>query len=78
MCFRRCSPFCVSLVSHRSPAMATGGGESSTAAQFAELLSAIKRVEANVDEKLSQMRRKLREEHESADDRIAKKLRLEK
>ena len=58
--------------------MATGGGESSAAAQFAELLSAINRVEANVDRKLSQMRQNLREERESADDRIAKKLQLEK
>ena len=58
--------------------MATGGGESSTASQFAELLSAIRGVESSVDEKLSQLRREFRDERESADERLVKKMRIEK
>ena len=41
-----------------------------SSAQFAQLLAAINKVEANVDAKLSQMKRELMEERESADDRL--------
>ena len=58
--------------------MTTGGGENSTASQFAELLSAIKGVESSVDEKLSQLCRELKDEHESADERLVKRMRIEK
>ena len=54
--------------------MATGGEETPTASQFA----AIKGVESSVDEKLSQLRRKLKDERESANERLIKKMRLEK
>ena len=47
-------------------------------AQFAQLLAAINKVETNVDAKLPQMKRELMEERESADDRLVKKMRLEK
>ena len=49
-----------------------------SSAQFAQLLAAINKVETNVDAKLSQMKRELVEERESADDRLVKKMRLEK
>ena len=49
-----------------------------TASQFAELLTAIKGVESSVDEKLLQLRRELKDERESADERLVKKMRLEK
>ena len=49
-----------------------------SSAQFAQLLTAINKVEANVDAKLSQMKHELMEERESADDRLVKKMRLEK
>ena len=49
-----------------------------SSAQFAQLLAAINKVETNVDAKLSQMKRELMEERESADDRLVKKMRLEK
>ena len=49
-----------------------------TASQFAELLTAIKGVESSVDEKVSQLRRELKDERESADERLVKKMRLEK
>ena len=58
--------------------MNTGGEEIPTASQFAELLTAIKGVKSSVDEKLSQLRRKLKDERESADKRLVKKMRLEK
>ena len=48
-----------------------------TSSQFAQLLGAIQRVEANVDAKLSSMKRELKEERESADDRLVKKIRLD-
>ena len=44
--------------------------------QFAQLLGAIQRVKANVDAKLSSMKRELKEERESADDRLVKKIQL--
>ena len=43
-----------------------------SSAQFAQLLAAINKVEANVDAKLSQMKRELMEERESTDDRCHK------
>ena len=49
-----------------------------SSAQFAQLFAAINKVETNVDAKLSQMKRKLMEERESADNRLVKKMRLEK
>ena len=49
-----------------------------SSAQFVQLLAAINKVETNVDAKLSQMKRELMEERESADDRLVKKMRLEK
>ena len=49
-----------------------------SSAQFAQLLAAINKVETNVDAKLSQMKRELMEERESADDRLVKKMRLQK
>ena len=49
-----------------------------SSAQFAQLLAAINKVETNVDAKLSQMKRELMEERESADDRLVKKMQLEK
>ena len=58
--------------------MATGGEETPTASQFAELLTVIKEVESSVDKKLSQLRRKLKDERESADERLIKKMQLEK
>ena len=58
--------------------MATGGEETPTTSQFAELLSAIKGVETRVDEKLSQLRSELKDERESADERLVKRMRLEK
>ena len=59
--------------------MATPGAGSSdgTSLQFAQLLSAIQRVEANVDAKLSHMKRELMDERESADERLVKKIRLD-
>ena len=56
--------------------MSTESQEASTS-QFAQLLGAIQRVEANVDAKLSSMKRELKEERESADDRLVKKIRLD-
>ena len=50
--------------------------EASTS-QFAQLLDAMQRVEANVDAKLSSMKRELKEELASADDRLVKKIRLD-
>ena len=44
--------------------------------QFAQLLTAINEVEANVDVKLFQMKRDLLEERESANDHLVKKMRL--
>ena len=58
--------------------MATGGGETPTASQFAELLSVIKGVESSVDEKFLQMRRELKDERESADERLIKRMRIAK
>ena len=45
--------------------------------QFALLMDAIKNVEASVDSKLSNIKRELTKERESADDRLVKKLRLD-
>ena len=56
--------------------MSTESQEASTS-QFAQLLGVIQRVEANVDAKLSSMKRELKEERESADDRLMKKIRLD-
>ena len=58
--------------------MATGGEETPTGSQFAELLTVIKGVESSVDEKLSQLHRELKDKRESADERLVKKMRLEK
>ena len=52
------------------------GGEGSS--QLTEVLSAIRRVETNFDEKISQLRRELKDERDSADERLAKRIRLEK
>ena len=49
----------------------------STSTQFAQLLTAIRSVEANVDSKLSDMRREMRDEREAADERLVKKIRLD-
>lgn len=59
--------------------MATPGAGSSdgTSSQFAQLLSAIQKVEANVDAKLSHMKRELMDERESADERLVKKIRMD-
>ena len=62
-------------VLRHSPMASEEGGSSS---QFAQLLSAIQRVEANVDAKLSQMKQDLREERETSDERLVKKIRLDK
>ena len=58
--------------------MATGGEETPTASQFAELLAAMKGVESSVDEKLSQLCREFKDERESANERLVKKMPLEK
>lgn len=55
--------------------MATG--EEPSTSQFALLMDAIKSVEANVDAKLSTVKRQLSEERETADERLVKKLRLD-
>ena len=55
--------------------MATGGEPGTS--QFALLMDAIKKVEANVEAKLSGIKRELSEERESADERLVKKLRLD-
>jgi len=47
-------------------------------AQFTQLLAAINKVKANIDAELSQMKHKLMEERESANDRLVKKMHLEK
>ena len=49
-----------------------------SSAQFTQLLTAINKVKANIDAELSQMKHKLMEERESADDQSVKKMRLEK
>ena len=49
----------------------------STSAQFAQLLDAIRGIEANVDSKLSDMRREMRNEREAANERLVKKIRLD-
>ena len=56
--------------------MSTESQEASTSL-FAQLLDAIQRVESDVDVKLSSMKRELKEERESADDRLVKKIRLD-
>ena len=48
-------------------------GESAES-QFAEVLGAIKKVETNMDEKLSQMRREMRQERDTADERLVKRI----
>ena len=57
--------------------MATPGASSSdgTSSQFAQLLSAIQKVEANVDAKLTHMKRELMDE--LADKRLVKKICLD-
>lgn len=59
--------------------MATSGASSSnvTSSQFAQLLSAIQQVEANVDAKLSRMKCELMDKRESADDHLVKKICLD-
>ena len=55
----------------------TGAEGPSTSSQFEQLLSAIRSVEANVDAKLSSMRKEMRDERETADERLVKKIRLD-
>ena len=60
--------------------MATPTGKAegpSTSSQFEQLLSAIRSVEANVDAKLSSIRKEMRDERETADERLVKKIRLD-
>ena len=59
--------------------MATPGAGSSdgSSSQFEQLLSVIQKVEANVDAKLTHMKRELMDERESADERLVKKLCLD-
>ena len=58
--------------------MAQGSNDSdASTSQFALIMDAIKKVEASVDSKLSNIKRELTEERESADDRLVKKLRLD-
>ena len=47
-------------------------------AQFAQLLIAICSIEANVNSKLSNLRREMRDEREAADERLVKKIRLDR
>ena len=54
--------------------MATGGEETPATSQFAELLSAIKGIEAHVDEKLLQLHSELKDECETADERLVKRM----
>ena len=62
---------------YSSFAMTTQDNAASSS-QFAQLLAAIQRVEANVDKKLLTMKRELKEERESSDERLVKKIRLDK
>ena len=70
-----CSSLVVLLV--LTMATPTDADGPSTSAQFAQLLDAIRGVEANVDSKLSDMRREMRDEREAADERLVKKIRLD-
>ena len=60
--------------------MATAGAGSSngTSLQFERLLSAIQNVEANIDAKLTNMKRELMDERESADKYLVKNIRLDR
>ena len=55
----------------------TDSGESAES-QVAEVLGAIKKVETNMDEKLSQMRREMHQERDTADERLVKRMRMNK
>lgn len=74
-------PFCscslslsLSLLTLSRTVMAT---EASTSQQLRDVLDAVRNIESNVDAKLTQMKRELKEERESADERLVKKIRLD-